>query len=289
MAAKWHDPFIAVSVVEKALDVSKSAVLVQAGALLLSGTALFGQPSHAAQPKIVEVPVGPAFVTLPGTSEITARSGQALRTNAVLRTSKPGRMQVMLGNGRQFRMGGNAELRLGAANVELLKGSIIGWIKAGTPRSNPFTIKTRLATASIQGTTVFIELTEQKFKIFSWEGTVQVETENGQYFTLRSGQQLLLDLKRQMAEVSHQLDGLESALGAIGSVTTQPSPPRDRYRSARPRQRDEMEFNWEPPQPISIQDAERRLQKSQLINGFSTPLDTLPEIERELGVSAPSP
>lgn len=289
MAAKWHDPFIAVSVVEKALDVSKSAVLVQAGALLLLGTALFGQPSHAAQPKIVEVPVGPAFVTLPGTSEITARSGQALRTNAVLRTSKPGRMQVMLGNGRQFRMGGNAELRLGAANVELLKGSIIGWIKAGTPRSNPFTIKTRLATASIQGTTVFIELTDQKFKIFSWEGTVQVETENGQYFTLRSGQQLLLDLKRQMAEVSHQLDGLESALGAIGSVTTQPSTPRDRYRSARPRQRDEMEFNWEPPQPISIQDAERRLQKSQLINGFSTPLDTLPEIERELGVSAPSP
>ena len=289
MAAKWHDPFIAVSVVEKALDVSKSAVLVQAGALLFLGTALFGQPSHAAQPKIVEVPVGPAFVTLPGTSEITARSGQALRTNAVLRTSKPGRMQVMLGNGRQFRMGGNAELRLGAANVELLKGSIIGWIKAGTPRSNPFTIKTRLATASIQGTTVFIELTDQKFKIFSWEGTVQVETENGQYFTLRSGQQLLLDLKRQMAEVSHQLDGLESALGAIGSVTTQPSPPQDRYRSARPRQRDEMEFNWEPPQPISIQDAERRLQKSQLINGFSTPLDTLPEIERELGVSAPSP
>ena len=270
-------------------DVSKSAVLVQAPALLLLGTALFGQPSHAAQPKIVEVPVGPAFVTLPGTAEIKARSGQALRTDAVLRTSKPGRMQVMLGNGRQFRMGGNAELRLGSANVQLLKGSIIGWIKAGTPRSNPFTIKTRLATASIQGTTVFIELTDQKFKIFSWEGTVQVETENGQYFTLRSGQQLLLDLKRQMAEVSHQLDGLESALGTIGGVTTQPSPSRDRYGSVRPRQRDEMELNWEPPQPISIQDAERRLQKSQLINGFSTPLDTLPEIERELGVSAPSP
>ena len=289
VAVKWHDACIAVSFVKKAPDVSKQRVLVHAGLFLLFGTAFWGQPSHSAQPKIVEVPVGPAFVTLPGTSEITARSGQALRTNAVLRTSKPGRMQVMLGNGRQFRMGGNAELRLGATNVELLKGSIIGWIKAGTPRSNPFTIKTRLATASIQGTTVFIELTDQKFKIFSWEGTVQVETENGQYFTLRSGQQLLLDLKRQMAEVSHQLDGLESALGTIGGVTTQPSPSRDRYGSVRPRQRDEMELNWEPPQPISIQDAERRLQKSQLINGFSTPLDTLPEIERELGVSAPSP
>ena len=271
------------------LQVSKQAVFVQASALLLLSSALWLQPSRAAQPRIVEVPSGPAFVKLPGALEIKARSGQSLKTNTLLRTTKPGRMQVMLGNGRQFRMGGDAQLRLGSSNVELLKGSIIGWIKPGTPRLNPFTIKTRLATASIQGTTVFLEFTDQQFKVFSWEGTVQVKTSNGRRFTLKSGQQLLLDLKRQMAEVSHQLDGLESALGTIGGATTQPSPSRDRYGSVRPRQRDEMELNWEPPQPISIQDAERRLQKSQLINGFSTPLDTLPEIERELGVSAPSP
>jgi hypothetical protein len=110
--------------------VSKPAVLVQVGALLLLGTALLGQASHAAQPKIVEVPVGPAFVTLPGTAEIKARSGQALRTNAVLRTSKPGRMQVMLGNGRQFRMGGNAELRLGSANVQVTEG-LHHWLDQG--------------------------------------------------------------------------------------------------------------------------------------------------------------
>ena len=111
----------------------KSGFWVQAGALLLLGASLGVQPSRAAQPHIVEVPAGPAFVKLPGAKEINARSGQSLRTSTLLRTTKPGRMQVMLGNGRQFRMGGDAQLRLGSSDVELLKGSIIGWIKPGTP------------------------------------------------------------------------------------------------------------------------------------------------------------
>ncbi len=269
---------------------SKQAVVLQVGALLLLESALWALPSRAAQPRVVEVPAGPAFVKLPGSSEIKARSGQPLKTKSLLRTEKPGRMQVMLGNGRQFRMGGDAQLRLGAANVELLKGSIIGWIKPGTPRRSPFTIKTRLATASIQGTTVFLEFTDQQFKVFSWEGTVQVETSNGRRFTLNSGQQLLLDLKRQMAEVSGRLDGLEASLGELGGgIVTPPTPGRDGSRSPRSYAKDPQEFTWEPPQPISTQDAERRLQKSLLINGFSTPLETLPDIERELGVSAPAP
>ena len=266
----------------------KQAVFAQAGALLLMGSALWALPSRAAQPRIVEVPTGPAFVKLPGASEIKARSGQSLKTNTLLRTTKPGRMQVMLGNGRQFRMGGDAQLRLGSSNVELLKGSIIGWIKPGTPRLNPFTIKTRLATASIQGTTVFLEFTDQQFKVFSWEGTVQVKTSNGRRFTLKSGQQLLLDLKRQLVEVSGRLDGLEAALGQRSGVVTPPTPGRDGSRSPRSRAQDAQAFDWEPPQPISRQDAERRLQKSLLINGFSTPLETLPDIERELGVTAPA-
>ena len=279
------------SVLEKQrLQVLKQAVFMHVGALLLSGGVLGMAPSHALQPHVVEVPAGPAFVKLPGASEINAHSGQSLKTNALLRTAKPGRMQVMLGNGRQFRMGGDAQLRLGASNVELLKGSLIGWIKPGTPRLNPFKIKTRLATASIQGTTVFLELTDQQFKVFSWEGTVQVETSNGRRFTLKSGQQLLLDLKRQMDEVSVRVDGLEATLGQLGSgIVTPPTPGRDGSRSTRSREKEQPDFTWEPPQAVSTQDAERRLQKSLLINGFSTPLETLPDIQRELGVSAPAP
>ena len=96
------------------LQVFKQAVLVHVGALFLLGGVLGAEPGHALQPHIVEVPAGPAFVKLPGATEINARSGQSLRTNALLRTTTPGRMQVMLGNGRQFRMGGDAQLRLGA-------------------------------------------------------------------------------------------------------------------------------------------------------------------------------
>ena len=271
------------------LQVFKQAVLVHVGALFLLGGVLGAEPCHALQPHIVEVPAGPAFVKLPGATEINARSGQSLRTNALLRTTTPGRMQVMLGNGRQFRMGGDAQLRLGASDVELLKGSIIGWIKPGTPRLNPFTIKTRLATASIQGTTVFLEFTDQQFKVFSWEGTVEVKTSNGRRFTLTSGQQLLLDLKRQMAEVSGRLDGLEASLGELGGIVTPPTPGRDGGRSPRSRQQEQQDYDWQPPQPLSTEAAERRLQRSLLINGFSTPLETLPDIERELGVSAPAP
>ena len=52
--------------------------------------------------------------------------------------------------------------------------------------------------------------------MFSWEGTVQVEAINGRRFTLNSGQQLLLDLRRQMDEVSVRVDGLEGALADLG-------------------------------------------------------------------------
>ena len=170
------------------------SVRIQVVFLAIAGT-FCGLPVRAVQPRIVEVPNGPAFVRLPGMSEVDAISGQVLSTDALLRTMKPGRMQVMLGTGRQFRMGGDAQLRLGHSGVELLKGAIIGWINPDTQNRAPFTIKTRLATASIQGTTVFIEYTDNYFKIFSWEGKVDVTTSSGQRFTLNSGQQLLLDSK----------------------------------------------------------------------------------------------
>ena len=224
--------------------------------MLLLCSAVWLQPSHAVQPRIEDVPAGPAFVQLPGASEVNARAGQALTNNTLLRTNQPGRMQVLLGNGRQFRMGGDAQLRLGSSGVELLKGSIIGWIQPGASPLNPFRIKTRLATASIQGTTVFIEYTDEHFKVFSWEGTVTVETRSGQRFTLTSGQQLLLALQ----------DGL-SALDTASSRL----------------------LIWDPPQSIPVDDAERRLETSPLINGFSRPLETLPVIERELGLTAPNP
>lgn len=241
--------------------------------MLLLCSSMWFQPSHAAQPRIIEVPAGPAFVRLPGASEIKARSGQNLITNTLLKTNKPGRMQVLLGNGRHFRMGGDAQLRLGSSNVELLKGSIIGWIQPGTSQTQPFSIKTRLATASIQGTTVFIDYTGEQLKIFSWEGVVSVETQGGQQFTLTSGQQLLLDLKDQMDEQEVLQSSSETG--------------KEKLVGQQPRAISEVRMIWEAPKSIAAEEAQRRLEMSPLINGFSTPIDTLTVIQSELGLTAP--
>ena len=213
----------------------------------LVGVMLHAAPSAVAKvPIVVDVPNGPAFVKLPGKKEVNARSGQDLLNNTVLRTAKPGRMHIKLSTGRQFRMGGNSLLQLKNSTVKLEKGALIGWIQPGLKNRQPFTIQTRHATASIQGTTVFIELDDEKLKIFSWEGEVKVDTTNGESHTLRSGEQLLVDLNQ-------------------ATVT------------------------W--PSPVKIKEAEasRRLTKSRLINGFAIPMDTLQDIERELGVKALDP
>ena len=253
--------------------------LIAASASLAIGVT----PAFARAPEVVEVPTGPAFVRLPGEREIKAKKGLNLRPATQLRTSKPGRMQVMLGNGRQFRMGGDALLRLSGNSVELLRGSVIGWIGPNATNRRPFQIRTRLATASIQGTTVFIELNDETFKVFSWEGRVRVTTKTGEVFTLESGQQLLLDLTRQLSIVKGRLDGLEAVLGESGGMFTP-----DEWEERTKEPDSEEEISWDPPARLEDSEVQQRLTKSALINGFSTPLETLPEIERELGATAPS-
>jgi len=268
--------------------VFKQTDWVQGGGILLLCSCLWVQPSHAVQPRIVEVPAGPAFVQLPGAPEITARSGQTLKTNSLLKTNKTGRMQVLLDNGRQFRMGGDAQLRLGSANVELLKGSMIGWIKPGASRAKPFRIKTRLATASIQGTTVFLEYTDDQLKVLNWEGTVTCETPTGQRYTLTSGQQLSLDLKSQSQEVKDYLEELDSDISEQKGVPPSPEAAEELPPESTPKKLSKVKMTWKSLNPITVDEAQKRLEISPLITGFSKPIDTLSEIQRELGLTAPS-
>ena len=265
----------------------KRAGLVRVGGVLLLSSFFWVYPTHAVQPRIVEVPAGPAFVQLPGAPEIEARSGQTLQTNSLLKTKKTGRMQVLLDNGRQFRMGGDAQLRLGSTNVELLKGSIIGWIQSGVSRAQPFNIKTRLATASIQGTTVYIEYNNEQLKVLSWEGKVTCETRTGQRYTLSSGQQLLLDLNSQTEEVKGYLEELDSDILKRNGVIPGLEAGNELFPEPGSKKLNEMKMIWQSLKPISAEEAQKRLQISPLITGFSRPIDTLPEIQRELGLTAP--
>ena len=191
-----------------------------------------------AVPRVVDVPSRPAFVKPPAATEQPARVGQVLRPATVLRTQRPGRMQVLLADGRSFRLGGDALLQIEPSLLDLIRGQIIAWIQPGARRPTPLRIRTRVGTASIQGTTVFIEDTPEKVLFLSWEGEVEVRADDGSLFRLTSG---------QCVEATAQ--------------------------------------GWKGPVRMSEAEVRRRRRSSELLNGFEAPMETLPVIERELGLT----
>ena len=142
-------------------------------------------------PQVIAVPSRPAFVLPPRRGEQPAVPGLRLLPQSLLRTQRPGRMQVQLGDGRSFRLGGDALLRLDRNALTLQRGQIIAWIHPGSQGTGPLRIRTRVATASIEGTTVFLEVTDTQVKVFSWEGRVRVTTEAGASVVLNGGEELL--------------------------------------------------------------------------------------------------
>jgi len=151
---------------------------------------------------------------------------------------------VQLPDGRSFRLGGDALLRLAGNTLELQRGQIIAWVNPGRKGGTPLRVKTRVATASIVGTTVFIEATDTEVRVFSWEGAVQVSTDAGQQVTLNSGEQL--------------------------SYVASPSAAGERP-------------GWQAPRRLSRAELDSRRARSILLHGFTAPMDTLPVIEKELG------
>jgi len=150
-----------------------------------------GAPAVDRGPRVIAVPSRPAFVVPPRRGEQPAVPGLRLLPQSLLRTQRPGRMQVQLGDGRSFRLGGDALLRLDRQALTLERGQIIAWIHPGSQGTAPLRIRTRMATASIEGTTVFLEVTDRQVKVFSWEGRVRVITDAGASVVLNGGEELL--------------------------------------------------------------------------------------------------
>lgn len=147
---------------------------------------------------IQEVVSQPAFQQAPGGKEIAAKKGQSLEDKTVLRTTKPGRMQISLsGSNKSFRMGGNASLQLNGNTINHKSGQIIAWIAPGGALRAPLKIVTRIATASIRGTTLYIDDrgNDDKIIFLSWEGKVDVDADTGENFSLSGGQVLVYDDK----------------------------------------------------------------------------------------------
>ncbi|AFY29831.1 FecR family protein [Cyanobium gracile] len=199
---------------------------------------LAGATAAPRVPRVVDVPSRPAYVMPPAAPERPALVGQVLQPSTVLRTENPGRLQILLADGRSFRLGGNALLRIEPTLLDLVRGRIIAWIAPGAKRPTPLRIKTRVGTASIQGTTVFIEDTADSVLFLSWEGEVEVRADDGSVYRLSSGQRL----------------------------------------EATPE-------GWKGPRRIDATEARLRRRNSELLNGFGAPMETLPVLERELGLT----
>ncbi len=217
----------------RTLTLAAAAVIVSGLALVLPGVT-----AAPRVPRVVDVPSRPAFVKPPAATERPALVGQVLGPSTVLRTENPGRLQILLADGRSFRLGGNAQLRIEPTLLDLVRGRIIAWIDPGSKGSTPLRVRTRVGTASIQGTTVFIEATADKVLFLSWEGNVEVRAADGIAYRLTSGQRL--------------------------EATPQ---------------------GWKGPQRMDAAEVKKRRRSSELLNGFQAPMQTLPVIERELGLS----
>lgn len=196
--------------------------------------------AEGARPTVVDVPSRPAFVQPPGSGERPARVGESLLERSLVGTRTPGRLQVRLADGRSLRLGGDAVLRLQGGDLQLERGRLIAWIRPGTPRRQPLRIRTRSATATILGTTVFLEVSSEQERIFSWEGNVAVRTAAGREWVLAAGQQLLC------------------VRGSCGE-----------------------------PQAMPAEEKQERRRSSDLLNGFYAPMETLPLIDRALGLQTP--
>lgn len=163
------------------------ATAITAG--LVAGWASASAPPKSATSRIVDVAARPAFTRASGGAERAAQPGQQLAPGTVLRTQSPGRLQVRLADGRSFRLGGDAELHLAGEELDLRRGQIIAWVNPGQKgRASPLRIRTRVATASIVGTTVFIDASPGKVTFLSWEGHVKVDTDAGKLIQLKGGQ-----------------------------------------------------------------------------------------------------
>ncbi|ABB58226.1 FecR family protein [Synechococcus elongatus] len=193
-------------------------------------------PTQQLQAEIQEVATSPVFASQPNQAEQPASEGTVVIQGGQIRTESPGKAQIQLSDGLQFRLGGNALLKI-EPELQLDRGQIIAWLTPNQKRDRPLQIRTPTATAAIRGTTVFIEQTETQTLILSWEGQVEVQLPSGVTTQLTSGQ--LVRLRP--------------------GQTTLPTPER-----------------------LSRPAAEQRFQRSLLLNGFATPMETLPEIRRQL-------
>lgn len=203
-------------------------------------TAIAPDAQSTAIATIEEIVNDPVWVAPQQQAPAPAQPNQAMAYGDQIRTENQALAEVSLVTGPVFRIGGNATLTLRPNQLLLDAGQMITWLEGKT--QNPVEIVTPVGIAGIRGTTVFVNIADDPnapVEFFSWEGQVAIRLTD-------SDEELILNSGEQLF------------------VT-----PGDRDIDAL-RQR---------VQPLDQAAALKRLQESRLVNGFSRPLPTRPELE----------
>lgn len=203
---------------------------------------------------VQEIVATPVSVVLGQSPPAPAQVGQGMAYGDQIRTADQALAEVRLATGPVFRIGGNAALTLSPdQKLQIDSGQIIAWVQrssSGSPSGSPagvVEIVTPAGIAGIRGTTVFIDIADDPnapgesapVEIFAWEGEVT-------FRPLNTSEEIVLTSGQQLL-----LQPGEQDVAAL----------RQRVR------------------PLTQAEAQQRLQESPLINGFSRPLPTRPQIE----------
>lgn len=233
----------------KALAQRPALALVIVGGLVLAGCQRANTPESAGElpqgdpPAIATVQAivaNPVSVTLAQGEPEPAQVNQAMTYGDRIATADQALAEVGLVNGAVFRIGGNAALTLRPNQLQLNAGQMITWVEGALPE--PVEIVTPAGIAGIRGTTVFVNIEDDPnapVEIFSWEGEVA--------FRLAASEDEIVLTSGQQLFVSPGEQDIEALRQQV--------------------------------QPLDRATAQERLEESPLINGFSQPLPTRPELE----------
>lgn len=226
-----------------------AVALLTAGGMAVAGCRGDFGPEAAVESAPVEQPAiatiqdivaNPVSVILDQGEPEPAQLNQAMAYGDQIRTADQALAEVGLASGAVFRIGGDAALTLQPNQLQLTSGQMITWVEGAL--AEPVDIVTPAGIAGIRGTTVFVNIDDDPSaptEIFSWEGRVA--------FRLASSEEEVVLNSGEQLFVSPGDSDIDELRQRV--------------------------------QPLDRATALERLEESPLLNDFSQPIPTRPELE----------
>ncbi|WP_434686918.1 FecR domain-containing protein [Pseudanabaena minima] len=198
---------VLISVVAIALVSCKSQPTSAPSAIATPQPKVIQEKAIAKVSLVEEKPV--SVISKKDNKETDANLGMGLHVADKVRTQGKGRTQIEFDNGVGLRIGGNSTVQIKPNNrLNLTEGEMLTWVKPGL--KVPTEISTAYATATIRGTTAYVEIPKdlnKGIRFFSWEGTVVVKLANqSKEIILLTGEEVIVTPNSTTLPVVRRMD-----------------------------------------------------------------------------------